>query len=156
MERAVLARVRLRDEYKNLTTMPGVGDVLALTIMLETGPMDRFARAGNYVSYCRKVPSVWLSDGKRKGKGNRKNGNKYLSWAFAEAAEFACRYDARARRYYSRKLSQTNPAVAHSALAHKLARAAYYVMRDKVAFDADRVFGRGGEPSVALASSHKT
>ena len=155
IERAVLSRARLRDEYKNLTTMPGVGKVLALTIMLESGPIDRFAGAGNYVSYCRKVPTVWLSDGKSKGKGNRRNGNKYLSWAFAEAAELARRHDVRARRYYNRKLSQTNAAVAHSALAHKLARAAYYVMRDGVAFDGDRVFGRSGEPAVALALSHK-
>ncbi len=140
LERAIVGRVRLRDEYRNLTTLPGVGKVLALTIMLETGPIDRFAAAGNYVSYCRKVPTVWTSNGKRKGKGNKKNGNKYLSWAFAEAAELARRFDGRARSYYSRKLQRTNAAVAHSALAHKLASAAYYIMRDGVVFMPERCF----------------
>jgi transposase len=140
VERAVLGRVRLRAEYRNLTTLPGVGKILALTIMLETGPVSRFIAVGNYVSYCRKVPTVWLSDGKRKGKGNRKNGNKYLSWAFAEAAELARRFDGGARSYYSRKLQRTNAAVAHSALAHKLASAAYYIMRDGVVFMPERCF----------------
>lgn len=154
IERAILSRVQMRDEYRNLTTLPGVGRVLGLTIMLETGPIGRFARVGNYASYCRKVPTVWTSDGKRKGKGNRKNGNKYLSWAFAEAAELSRRMDPQARRYYMRKLQRTNPAVAHSALAHKLARAAYFIMRDGVVFVPERTFGWGGEPAVALASSH--
>lgn len=151
IERAVLSRVRLRAEYKNLITLPGVGKILALTIMLETGPIGRFPGVGNYVSYSRKVPSEWRSNGKRKGSGNRKNGNKYLSWAFAEAAELARRMDPVARRYYNRKLHRTNTAVAHSALAHKLARAAYYVMRDQVAFSSQKAFSWGCEPSVALA-----
>ena len=67
--------------------MPGVGRVLALTIMMETGPIDRFADVGNYVSYCRKVPAARFSNEKKKGTSNRKNGNKYLSWAYAEAGE---------------------------------------------------------------------
>jgi transposase len=153
IERAVLSRVCLTDEYKNLNTIPGIGEVLAITIMLESGPMARFTKAGNYVSYCRKVPTEWLSNGKRKGKGNKKNGNKYLAWAFSEAAVLARRLDPKARRYYNRKLSRTNPAVAHSALAHKLARAAYYVMRDQVAFVPQKAFGWDGEPAAALASS---
>lgn len=153
IERVVVERVKLTDSYQGLLTMHGVGKILALTIMLETGPIGRFAGAGNYVSYCRKVPSEWLSDGKRKGSGNKKNGNKYLAWAFSEASELARRYDALARSFYDRKMHKTNRMVAHSALAHKLARAAYYIMRDGVEFSPERCFGkrsRDGEPSVAL------
>ncbi|MFA7059441.1 MAG: hypothetical protein WC156_01330 [Pedobacter sp.] len=91
-------------------------------------------------SYCRAVSSQWTSNGKSKGKGNKKNGNKYLSWAFSEAAEFARRYDDKARAYYNRKLRKTNFMVAHAALAHKLARAAYYVMRDQVEFIPEKIF----------------
>lgn len=82
IEKAVLKKAKLKDEYKNLLTAPGIGTILALTIMLETGDIKRFSEVGNYVSYCRCVRSSRISNGKIKGEGNRKNGNKYLSWAY--------------------------------------------------------------------------
>lgn len=140
IEKTILGKVKLRDSYKGLLTMPGVGQILSLTIMLETGPIERFSKVGNFTSYCRKVPSAWMSNDKKKGKGNTKNGNKYLSWAFAEAAEFSRRYDDRAKAFYNRKAAQKNSSTAYSALAHKLARAAYYIMKDGVEFDGKRLF----------------
>lgn len=133
-------KVKLHEPYTNLVTLPGVGKILAFTIMLETGPIDRFRQVGNYASYCRKVCSKWTSNNKLKGSGNKKNGNKYLAWAFSEAAELARRFDQDARAYYNRKLQKTNFMVAHSALAHKLARAAYYIMRDNVPFMPEKLF----------------
>ncbi len=123
-----------------MQTIPGLGKILSLTIMLETGDIERFAKVGNFSSYCRKVPTAWQSNDKKKGKGNSKNGNKYLAWAFSEAAEFARRHDEVARAFYNRKAGRTNRMIAHSALAHKLARAAYYIMRDNVEFDHRRLF----------------
>lgn len=140
IERVVEKKVQLKPEYDFLRTIPGVGTILSLTIMLETGPIDRFAKVGNYASYCRKVPVCWTSDGKKKGDANKKNGNKYLAWAFSEAAELSRRFDATARAFYNRKASRTNFMIAHSALAHKLARAAYYIMRDQVPFDKEKLF----------------
>jgi transposase len=96
IEKVVETRVQLKEPYKYLLTMPGVGRILGLTIMLETGTIGRFPGVGDYASYCRKVTSKWTSDGKAKGKGNKKNGNKYLAWAFSEAAELARRYDEQA------------------------------------------------------------
>ena len=118
-----------------------MGKILALTIMLETGPISRFATVGDYVSYCRKVPSQWTSNGKRKGSGNTKNGNRYLAWTYSEASDYARRFYPEPRAYYQRKMQKTNAVVAHSALAHKLARAAYYVMRDQVSFQPEKLFG---------------
>jgi len=141
IEATIVHRIELKEGYRFLLTLPGVGKILALTIMLETGPIGRFAQVGDYVSYCRKVPSKWTSNEKTKGQGNQKNGNKYLAWAFSEAAEFARRYDAQARAYYTRKMRKTNFMVARSALAHKLARAAYYLMRDQVPFMPEKLFG---------------
>jgi transposase len=141
VEGVVERRVELREPYRYLLSIPGVGKVLSLTVMLETGPISRFPKVGNYASYCRKIRSRWLTDGKLKGRGNSKNGNKYLAWAFSEAAEFARRYDEDARTFYNRKKQKTNFMVAHNALAHKLARAAYYVMRDQVPFSAAKLFG---------------
>lgn len=142
IENKVRKKVQLKSAFRHLPTISGVGKILSLTIMLETGPIDRFAKVGDYVSYCRKVPTKWTSNGKRKGKGNAKNGNRYLAWAFSEAAELARRYDPNARAYFNRKASKTNRMVAHSALAHKLARAAYFVMKNVVPFDAAKLFAK--------------
>ena len=140
IEVAVEKKVGLQRPYDLLTGMPGVGRVLALTIMMETGPIDRFADVGNYVSYCRKVPAARFSNDEKKGTNNRKKGNKHLSWAVAEAGELARRFDSEARAYYDRKSRRTNAPIAHSALSHKLARAAFYIMRDGVPFMPVRAF----------------
>jgi transposase len=95
---------------------------------------------GHYASYARCVDSVRLSNGKKKGEGNVKNGNVYLSWAFVEAAHFACRYCIEAKRFFDKKRSKTNNAVATKALAHKLARACYHMLKEKKEFDVKRCF----------------
>lgn len=140
IETVINKKGRLLQPYQNLLTAPGIGKILAVTIMFETGPVERFAKVGNYVSYCRKVASKWVSNEKTKGKGNRKNGNKYLSWAFSEASLHARRYHEASRNFYNRKLNKTNVMVAHNALAHKLARAAYYIMRDNIPFDEEKLY----------------
>ena len=141
IEKAVLARARLRPEYRYLTTVWGIGKILAMTIMYEVGDIGRFESAGKYASYCRLVDSKHVTNQKRKGKGNVKNGNPYLSWAYSEAAHFANRRRDPAKKFVRRKMKQRNAMVAHRALAHKLARASYHVMRDHVEFDPERVFG---------------
>ncbi len=140
IEFLVLERIRLRKSFQCLQSIPGVGKILSLTIMLETGPISRFKKVGNFTSYCRKVPTSWTSNNKKKGKGNRKSGNKYLAWAFSEAAEYSRRHCDQARTFFNKKAARTNKSVAYSALAHKLARAAYYMMRDQVDFNPNKLF----------------
>jgi transposase len=142
VERRVLELVKLRPELRLLKTVPGIGEILALTIMLETGQIQRFANAGNYASYCRCVDSKKISNGKKKGKGNTKNGNKYLAWAFVEAANFAIRYSSKIKSFYQRKKAKTKGVVAIKAVAHKLCRACYYIMRDQVVFNTTKAFGQ--------------
>ena len=142
LEQTVIGRVKLREEFRFLKTVPGIGQILALTIMLETGDIRRFASVGNFASYCRCVGSQKLSNGKRKGSGNTKNGNKYLSWAFVEAANFAIRFSPKIKSFYQRKKSKTKGIVALKAVAHKLCRACYYIMRDRVAFNVTKAFGQ--------------
>jgi len=141
IERSLKQRLKLRDEFVNLTSIDGIGLILALTIMLETGEITRFQRVGQYASYCRCVSGARYSNGKRKSKTNTKNGNKYLAWAFVEAANFAIRYNETVKRYYQRKLSKTNVIVARKTVTHKLARACFYVLRDQVEFDVNKSFG---------------
>jgi transposase len=140
IEKEVLAKIKLRKEFELLQTIPGIGKILALTIMLEVGDVNRFEKVGNYSSYCRCVNSQRISNGKKKGENNRKNGNKYLSWAYVEAANFAIRYCPKAQRFYQRKKAERNGIVAIKALSNKIARASYYIMRDQVAFNEERLF----------------
>ncbi|MPZ77657.1 MAG: IS110 family transposase [Deltaproteobacteria bacterium] len=141
LERTVRDRVKLRPEFTFLKTVPGIGQILALTIMLETGDIRRFQSVGNFASYCRCVGSQKISNGKRKGSGNTKNGNKYLAWAFVEAANFAVRCQPKIRRFYQRKKAKTHGVLAIKAVAHKLCRACYYIIRDRVPFDVTKAFG---------------
>jgi len=140
IEKVVLKRAKLREEFGPLQTVWGVGKVLALTIMYEVGQIARFATVGDFASYCRCVKTERFSNGKRKGSGNRKNGNPYLSWAFSEVAHYAARFYPEAQAYFQRKRAATNGIIANRALAHKLARASFYVMRDQVPFDPDKLF----------------
>lgn len=140
IEKVVMAQMKLAPNFLGLKQVPGIGDILGLTIMLETGDIHRFDNAGRYASYCRAVNSRKISNGKKKGEGNRKNGNKHLGWAYVEAANFMIRYCEPAKRFFQRKLAQRNRAVAVKATANKLARACYYVMRDQVTFDASLLF----------------
>ncbi len=140
LESTILKRIRLRKEFQALLTVPGIGNILALTIMLETGDISRFNKAGNFASYARCVQSKRVSNGKKKGENNRKNGNKYLAWAFVEAAHFSIRYSDTIKGYYQRKCAKTKKVIAIKAVAHKLARACYYIMRDNSEFDVNKAF----------------
>lgn len=141
IEKAVLPKVALKPEFEIMLTMPGIGKILGLTIMLEVGDIRRFEGPGNFASYCRCVKSQKISNAKKKGEGNRKNGNRYLAWAYVEAATFAVRYSPRAKAFHKRKRAKTNNAIATKALANKLARASFYMMRDQSAFDEKRLYG---------------
>lgn len=140
MEKAVKSQAQLKPQFSHLLTMPGIGNILGMTIMLEVGDISRFQKVGNYSSYCRCVKSVYTSNKKKKGEGNRKNGNKYLAWAYVEAANFARRYYPEFQSFYNRKKAKTNGVVAIKALSNKLARSSYYVMRDQVPYDANHLF----------------
>jgi transposase len=168
IEKKIKSQVKLRKEFLMLKTIPGIGNILGLTIMLEVGDIGRFATVGDYSSYCRCVESKRLSDGKKKGENNKKNGyssycrcveskrlsdgkkkgennkkngNRYLAWAYVEAANFARRFCVKAQSFYQSKEAKTKPVVAIKALSNKLSRASYYIMRDQVGFDEDKLFG---------------
>jgi transposase len=140
VEKRLQERVKPRPEYALLSSAPGIGQTLATVILLETGPIDRFADVGHFASYARCVDSVRRSNRKKKGEGNVKNGNKYLAWAFVEAANFAVRFCPEAKRFHARKKAKTNNAVATKALAHKLARACYHILKEGKPFEVTRCF----------------
>ena len=141
IEKAVEPRVKLTDGYERLLNVPGIGRILAMTIRLETGPIARFPGPGNYASYCRAVKTEHTSNERKKGEGNGKSGNRYLAWAYIEAANFAVRYSPELRAWYQRKAARTKRVVALKALANKLAKACYFILRDGVEFDVKKLVG---------------
>ena len=142
IEKHIHKKVALRSEFEVLTTIPGVGKILGTTIMLETGDISRFNKAGNYTSYCRCVSADRKSNEKKKGKNNRKNGNKYLSWAYVEVAQKMKQYCPEAQSFYDRKFSMTrNGALARKALGAKLSKAVYYMLRNQEVFELKKMFG---------------
>jgi len=140
IEKAVIEHVKIKPEFEVLLTMPGIGNILGLTIMLEVGDIGRFPEVGNYSSYCRTVKSEKISNNKKKGKGNQKNGNRYLAWAYVEAANIAKRYYPEIEKFYNHKKAKSGNTVAIKALSNKLARASYYVMKDQVTYDEKKLF----------------
>ncbi len=140
IEKELAKHCRSNPAFALLKSVAGIGDVLATVILLETGSIDRFADVGNYASYCRCVGSVHESNGKKKGEGNTKNGNRYLAWAYVEAANFAIRYNESAKKFYQRKKAKRNGVVAIKAVVHKLARACFHMLKTGEIFSVERCF----------------
>jgi len=140
LETAVLACAKEIPLYKSLLSIPGIGRILGMTITMEVGEIKRFPTDGDFASYCRTVDAKRLSNNKRKADNNQKCGNKYLGWAFIEAANYARRHNEQCRRWHDRKAAKTNPILATKALACKLAKAAWFVMNDQCQYDEKRMF----------------
>jgi transposase len=132
------ARLIFPTELAVLRSTPGVGLVLSLTILLEIDTIERFDTRQQFCSYARLCGAVQTSGNKRAGEGNRKAGNAWLKWAFSEAAVLSAQKGERVGALLNRLASELGKAKAYSALAHKLGRAFYHMLRTKEAFDVNR------------------
>jgi len=141
IEKKVFSVMKLKPEFQRLLTIPGIGNTLGFTIALETGDIKRFEKVGDYSSYARCAPSIRMSNDKKKGKNNRKNGNKYLAWAFVEAAHQIRRYCPYANNYYQRKLSKCKNVVAIKATGNKISKVVFHMLNDQTDYDPERAFG---------------
>lgn len=144
VERDILTQVKDRPGFKNLQTIPGIGPILALTILLEIGDISRFPKSRQFASYCRVAPGCANSgDSQRRGRGN-KQGNAYLKWALTQAASYARRFDPTFRDYFaSVQAKHTGAAgviITHCIVAHRLANAVWHVLKDGQPFDKEKLF----------------
>lgn len=153
IEEEVLKTASKMSCYRRLQSIPGIGKILGLTITMETGEAKRFPSPGDFASYGRCVRSQRISNNKKKGKNNDKCGNKYLAWAFVEAANFARRFDPQCRRFFDRKKAQANNILATKALACKLAKAAWHVMSHDQDFNPALAFGTGKKEKLLAEPS---
>jgi transposase len=125
-----------------LQTVPGIGKILSLVLLYEIHQIDRFPRVQDFASYCRLVKCAKESNGKRSGTSGTKIGNAHLKWAFSEAAVLFLRDNPAGQKFLARLENKHDKGKALTILAHKLARAVYYMLKRKVAFDMQRFFNR--------------
>jgi len=144
LETQIFATTRECPDYDRLITIPGIGKILAITILYEVGEISRFQNARHFSSYCRLVPGIAQSGSStRRGRGS-KQGNPYLKWAFSQAATYAVRYYPKIRRSFDRHLKRhsgrARKLITYNIIAHKLALAAFHVLRDETSYQEEMLF----------------
>lgn len=134
------AKAHDADNFYRLRSVPGIGKILALTILYEIQDIERFEQVGNFLSYARLVACAKESAGKRLGTSGRKIGNVHLRWAFGEAACLFLRNNPAGQAYHQRLVSQYGKSKALSIIAQKLGRAVYFMLKRQKAFDMKKFF----------------
>ena len=137
---SLTAKVHDADSYFRLRSLPGIGRILGLTLLYEIHDIKRFPRVQDFVSYCRLVKSTKESAGKRYGTSGKKIGNVHLKWAFSEAAVHFISRSPEAKKYKARLERKHGKAKAMAIISHKLARAAYYILKRKTVFKKEVFF----------------
>ena len=138
----VAAQAHYPAELAVLQTVPGVGPIISMTILLEIDTVERFDTRQQFCSYARLITPKQESGGKVVGVGNTRAGNAWLKWAFSEAAVLAAQKDERMKKCLAKLQSKHGAGKGLSIFAHKLGRVVYHLLRTKRVFDADR-FVRG-------------
>ncbi|MES0344826.1 MAG: IS110 family transposase [Anaerolineales bacterium] len=126
-----------------LKTVHGIGKVLSLVILYEIESIERFSRVQELVSYARLVKCARESNGKKSGYSGKKIGNAHLKWAFSEAAVLFLKGNEPAQIYREKLANKHGKGKSLTILAHKLARAVYYMLKNKVAFDQEKFLRTG-------------
>jgi transposase len=143
MERDIIKMAKHHDPVAHalLNTIPGIGKILSLVILYEIENIKRFPRVQDFVSYCRLVKSAKESNGKKYGSSGKKIGNAHLKWAFSEAAVLFLKGNERGKKYMDRLAKKHGKGKALSILAHKMGRAAYFMLKNKKPFDQGKFLG---------------
>jgi transposase len=133
-------RARQHDSqgYHRLRTVPGIGKILALTILYEIHDVSRFPKVQNFLSYSRLVKCEHSSAGKKLGTGGAKIGNVHLKWAFSEAAVLFLRCNPEGQKLQRRLAGRHGKSKALSILAAKLGRAVYLMLSQDRTFDMEK------------------
>lgn len=139
LERHIITLAKQHDleTLKRLRSVPGIGSILSLVLLYEIHDINRFPRVQDFASYCRVVKCAKESGGKRYGTSGSKIGNVHLKWAFSEAAVLFLVNNPRGQTYHARLEKKHGPGKSLTVLAHKLARAVYYMLKRETTFDMD-------------------
>jgi len=135
LEKSLHPRLIYNDDIQRLLWIPGIGKILAFTIYLETGGIERFENVHKYHSYCRLVPGADNSNRKQKHKSGNKDGSRYLKMAYMEAGVRARQYYSEIRQFYNIKLRKTNKHIARALVGKELAGICYHILTTQKEFD---------------------
>jgi transposase len=140
LEQQIVKAARGHDHHAFglLKSVHGIGDIIGLTLLYEIHDIGRFDSLGGFLSYCRLIKCTKTSDGKPKGTGKKKQGNRHLKWAFSEAAVMFLRNNAEGKKLHSRLVKKHGKAKALGIIGARLARAVYYMLHRNTPFDMDR------------------
>jgi transposase len=120
----------IKIERKDLALVlgiPGVGLILGMSILLEIGPIERFANEKKFFSYARLVPGASNSNLSSRHK-NSKQGNTYLKVALSEAAVSAIRNYSEIKKLYQKLTRKHGKKIARAIIAKEIGRGIYYVL----------------------------
>jgi transposase len=140
-EISALAKEHDGDSYFRIRSVPGIGRILGLAILYEIHDIRRFPKVQNFASYCRLVKPAKESAGKKQGSSGGKIGNVHLKWAFSEAVVLFLRRNEKAKLYRARLEKKHGKAKSLTIMAHKIARATYYILTRKTVFNMEEFFG---------------
>ena len=141
--RTIQRQLRATPEGKRLQGLPGVGPVLAHTILAEVGDFDRFRSARHLASYSLLAPRAFDSgeddEGPPKGRHVGHVGRKTLKWAWIEAAHGAVRRGGRFRKVFDRYTDggKRNRNRGYILVGHELCRTAYAISKKKTEYRDD-------------------
>ncbi len=143
LERYIVKTAKHHDPmaYTLLQTIPGIGKILGLVILYEIENINRFPTVQNFASYSRLVKCAKESSGRKMGTSGKKIGNAHLKWAFSEAAALFLKGNEPGKKYLDRLTNKHGKGKALSILAHKLGRAVYFILKNKVPFDRNKFLG---------------
>jgi transposase len=133
------AKVHDANNFYLLKTIPGVGKIIAMTMLYEIHDVKRFPGVGDFLSYARLVRGSHTSAGKSYGSPGKKMGNAYLKWAFSEIVPLFKRESPAVKKYIERIERKHGKARACSNLATKLGRAIYFMLRRGEAFEIEKM-----------------
>jgi transposase len=144
LEQEIAGSIDGSDDYRNLTSIPGIGVTIAMTILCEVGDIARFPDARHFSSYCRVVPGCADSGESRKRGRNPKAGNSHLKWAFSQAAVKAVQFDDRFKLFFTRHaqrhVGRAQKIITYGVVAHRLALAVYHILKHHVPYQEDKLF----------------
>jgi len=124
-----------------LKSLPGVGPILAHMILAEIGDIKRFWSSSKLSGYAGMVPSLHQSGQQYYSGPITKQGNKYLRWAFVEAAQRAIHQDVYLAKFYAKIYHKKGRPTAIVAVAHKLLIYTYWILKEQKSYKAQRPVG---------------
>jgi transposase len=130
LDEAVKVEAEARPQVLRLMRQKGVGPVVGLAFVLTLGPVERFPRSKQVVSYLGLNPREASSGGHQRLGSISKQGNAMLRWLLVEAGQSAAQADPELRRKYQRLKLRRGAKVAKVALARILAVRLYWALRE--------------------------